>query len=69
MINYLNNTIKGEYLDFSWDKNLMTISKNVTFENDKTSLKTDVIEIDIRTQNVKIFMYEENKKINIKTLN
>ena len=69
MINYLNNTIKGEYLDFSWDKNLMTISKNVTFENDKTSLKADVIEIDIRTQNVKIFMYEENKKINIKTLN
>ena len=47
----------------------MTISKNVTFENDKTSLKTDLIEIDIRTQNVKIFMYEENKKINIKTLN
>jgi hypothetical protein len=69
MINYLNNTIKGEHLDFSWDKNLMTISKNVTFENDKTSLKADVIEIDIRTQNVKIFMYEENKKINIKTLN
>jgi len=69
MINYLNNTIKGEYLDFSWDKNLMTISKNVTFENDKTSLKADVIEVDIRTQNIKIFMYEENKKVNIKTLN
>ena len=68
IITYLDNTIKGEYLDFSWDKNLMIISKNVILENDKSSLKTDVIEIDIRTKNVKIFMYEENKKINIKTL-
>ena len=68
IITYLDNTIKGEYLDFSWDKNLMIISKNVILENDKSSLKTDVIEVDIRTKNVKIFMYEENKKVNIKTL-
>ena len=61
--------ITGEYLDFSWDRNLMIISKNVILENDKSSLKTDVIELDIRTKNVKIFMYDENKKINIKTLN
>ena len=39
------------------------------YENDKSSLKADVIEVDIRTKNVKIFMYEENKKLNIKTLN
>jgi len=65
----LDNTIKGEYLDFSWDRSLMIISKNVILENNKSSLKTDVIELDIRTKNVKIFMYEENKKINIKTLN
>ena len=65
----MDNTIKGEYLDFSWDKNLMIISKNVIFKNDKSSLKTDVIEVDIRTKNVKIFMYEENRKVNIKTLN
>jgi len=69
IITYLDNTIKGGYLDFSWDKNLMIISKNVILKNDKSSLKTDVIEMDIRTKNVKIFMYEENKKVNIKTLN
>ena len=69
IITYLDNTIKGEYLDFSWDKNLMIISKNVILKNDKSSLKTDVIEVDIRTKNVKIFMYEENRKVNIKTLN
>jgi len=69
IITYLDNTIKGEHLDFSWDRNLMTISKNVILENDKTTLKTDVIEVDIRSKNVKIFMYEKNNKINIKTLN
>jgi len=68
IITYLDNTIKGEYLDFSWDRSLMIISKNVILENNKSSLKTDVIELDIRTKNVKIFMYEENKKINIKAL-
>ena len=65
----MDNIIKGEYLDFSWDKNLMTISKNVILENDKSSLKADVIEVDIKNKNIKIFMYEENKKVNIKTLN
>ena len=69
IITYLDNIIKGDYLDFSWDRNLMIISKNVILENDKSSLKTDVIEVDIKTKNVKIFMYEENKKVNIKTLN
>ena len=68
-ISYLDNVIKGEYLNFSWDKNLMIIKKNVVLKNDKTSLKADVIEVDITTKNIKIFMYEENKKINIKTLN
>jgi len=69
IITYLDNTIKGEYLDFSWDRNLMTISKNVFLENDKSSLKADVIELDIRKKNVKIFMYEDNKKVKIKSLN
>ncbi len=47
----------------------MIISKNVTLKNDNTSLKADVIELNIKTKDVKIFMYEENKKVNIKSLN
>ena len=69
IITYLDNTIKGEYLDFSWEKNLMTISKNVFLKNNKSSLNADVIELNMGTKDVKIFMYEENKKINIKTIN
>ena len=69
IIMYLDNTIKGEYLDFSWDKNLMTISKNVFLESNKSSLSADVIELNMRTKDVKIFMYEEDKKVKIKSLN
>jgi len=69
IITYLDNTIKGEHLDFSWEKNLMTISKNVFLENDKSSLSTDVIELNMKTKDIKIFMYEDNKKVKIKTFN
>ena len=69
IITYLDNEIKGDYLDFSWDRNLMTISKNVSLKNKKSSLKTDVIEVNLDTKDVKIYMYEENKKVNIKSLN
>ena len=69
LITYLDNRITGNYLDFSLDKNLMIISKNVILKNDKSFLKADVVEINIKTQNIKVFMYEENKKVKIKSLN
>ena len=47
----------------------MTISRNVVFKNNKSSLKADVIEVDIKTKDIKISMYEENKKINIQSKN
>ena len=69
IISYSDNKITGNYLDFSLDKNLMIISKNVFLENKKSSLAADVIEINIKTKDIKIFMHEENKKINIKSTN
>ena len=69
IITYLDNKITGDYLDFSWDKNLMIISKKVSLKNEKNSLEADVIEVNIKTRDVKIFMYEENKKINIQSIN
>ena len=69
IITYLDNKITGDYLDFSLEDNLMIISKDVFLENNKSSLQTDVIEVNINTKDIKIFMYEENKNINIKLLN
>ena len=47
----------------------MIISRNVIFKNDKNSLQSDVIEVDLKTRDIKIFMYEESKKVNIISLN
>jgi len=69
IIKYLENKITGEYLDFSWDKNLMIISRDVTLSSERSSLQADVIEMNIKTRDIKIFMYEEEKKVNIKSLN
>ena len=69
IITYLNNKIYGDYLDFSLDKNLMIISRNVVMRNEKSSLKADVIEVNIETKDIKVFMYEENKKVIIGTKN
>ena len=69
IINYLDNKITGEYLDFSLDRNLMIISRNVVFTNLENTMKADVIEININTKDAKIFMYEKEKKVNIKSKN
>ena len=69
IITYANNKITSDYLDFSINKNLMIISKNVIFTNLTNALKADVIEMDIKTKDTQIFMYENNKKVNIKSIN
>ena len=69
LINYLENKINGEYLDFSYMRNSMIISKKVVFTNIENILEADVIEINIKTKDTKIFMYENEKKVNIKSKN
>ena len=66
IVSYLDNKITADYLDFSWDKNLMIISREVILRNSKSSLRADVIEVNIKTRDIKIFMYEQDKKVNIK---
>ena len=69
LITYLDNKINSEYLDFSMNRNTMVISKNVIFNNLKNILEADVIEMDIKTKDTKVFMYEKNKQVNIKSTN
>ena len=69
LIEYEDNKIEGNYVDFSLDNNSLIISKNVVYSNQKNLLEADVLEIDIATKNAKIFMYEKEKKVNIRSLN
>ena len=69
IINYLENKITGEYVDFSIKRNSMIISKNVIYTNLENILMADVVEINIKTKDTKIFMYDNDKKVNIKSKN
>jgi hypothetical protein len=65
VIENLENKIIGEYLDFSMLRKNIIISKDVVFKNNLNILKTDVIEIDIVTKNIKFYMNEKDKKVSM----
>ena len=67
IINYLDNKIIGDYLDFSLEQNLLMISKNIIYTNLENILRADALEMNIKTKDTKIFMYEKEKKVNIQS--
>jgi lipopolysaccharide export system protein LptA len=64
-IDYVDNIITGDYLDFSMMKNLLIISRNVVYKNLENTMKADVIELDTTTKDTKIFMYNSNEQVNV----
>ena len=64
-LKYKENKISAGYLDFSITKNLISLTKNVNLENFNSKLNADVIEMNLKTKDIKIYMYENRKKINI----
>ena len=46
-------------------RNSMIISKNVIYINVENKLKADVVEINLENKNTKIYMLENNKKVQI----
>jgi len=69
LIKYLDNTISSEYLDFSIDRDSIIVTKNVIYKNINNILKADVMEMNLTTKNIKIYMLSDNKKVNIKNRN
>ena len=65
-VEYLENKIISEYLDFSIKRNSLIISRNVVYTNLENILKADVIEVNVKTKDTKIYMYENNKKVKVK---
>ncbi len=66
IINYLENKILGEYLDFSLERNSMIISRDVVYSNLENVIAADVVEMNLKTKDTKIYMYENKKKVNIR---
>ena len=64
-IDYVDNIITGDYLDFSMMKNLLIVSRNVVYKNLENTMRADVVELDTTTKDTKIFMYNSNKQVNV----
>ena len=64
-IDYVDNVITGDYLDFSMMKNLLIISRNVVYKNLENTMNADVIELDTTTKETKIFMYNSDEQVNV----
>lgn len=60
---YPGHKITGEYLDFSFLKNLGTMSTNVVYNGEKTNLFADKLEIDLSTKDTRIFMNDASEKV------
>ncbi len=67
LIDYLEKKITSDYMDFSILRNSMIISKKVIYTDKENTLRTDVVEIDIKSKNTKFFMYDKKNKVNLKT--
>ena len=67
IIDYLDNNVLGEYLDFSIGRNSMIMSRDVVYTNTSNVLKADTIEINIETKDTKIYMFDDKKKVSIKS--
>jgi len=67
-LNYGEHSLKSEFLDLSFENNLVSIYDNVRYLSGISSLKADRAEIDILNKNTKIFMENPNKKVQINNL-
>ena len=68
-VDYINNNLTGDYLDFSMMNNLLIMSKNVIYTNSNNILKADVIELNTITKDTKIYMYNSAEKVEVKSKN
>lgn len=61
--------IYGNTLEFSLIKNLIIVSENVILDNKVNFLKADVIEMNLITKDIKVYMFEKNNKVKITSIN
>ena len=64
-VDYGEHFLKSEFLDLSFENNLVSVYDNVRYLSGISSLKADKAEIDILNKKTKIFMENPNKKVQI----
>ena len=67
-VDYGEHVLKSEFLDLSFENNLVSIYDNVRYVSGISSLSADKAEIDILNKKTKIFMESPNKKVQINNI-
>ena len=67
-VDYGEHYLKSEFLDLSFENNLVSIYDNVRYLSGISSLKADKAEINMLSKNTKIFMEDPDKKIQINNI-
>ena len=67
-VDYGEHILKSEFLDLSFENNIVTIYDNVRYLSGFSSLNADKAEIDILNKKTKIFMDSPEKKVLIKNI-
>ena len=62
-VNYDNHLLKSNFLDLSFEENLVSIYDNVRYLSGISSLNADKAEIDILNKKTKIFMDNPSEKV------
>ena len=69
VVDYGEHVLNSDFLDLSFENNLVSIYDNVRYLSGITSLKADKAEIDILKKKTKIFMEDSSKKVQINNIN
>ena len=67
-VDYGEHELKSDFLDLSFNNNLVSIYDNVRYLSGISSLKADKAEIDIMNKKTKIYMKDPNNKIQINNI-
>tara|TARA_Y100000591_G_scaffold331780_1_gene366764 strand:- start:2252 stop:2842 length:591 start_codon:yes stop_codon:yes gene_type:complete len=67
-VDYGDHLLKSEFLDLSFENNLVSIYDNVRYLSGISSLRADKAEIDILKKKTKIFMENSDKKVQINNI-
>ena len=68
VVDYGEHVLNSNFLDLSFENNLVSIYDNVRYLSGISYLRADKAEIDILNKNTKIFMEDSSKKIQINNI-
>ena len=68
IVDYEDNLLSSNFLDLSFEDNLVSIYDNVQYLSGFSSLSADRAEIDILNKKTKIFMKDPNNKVQINNI-